>query len=62
MNNLLVLARESDVGAQRVWENGAVVVRLLDIVRDSTSDDELAISAIRILDELVKNHERVSYR
>ena len=33
MNNLLVLCRESNDGAQGVWQNGEIVEKLFDIVR-----------------------------
>lgn len=33
MNNLLVLCRESNDGAQGVWQNGEIIEKLFDIVQ-----------------------------
>lgn len=61
MNNLLVLCRESQVGANGVWLNGDIVQRLMEVINNSNVwDDELALCANRILDELAKQRERVT--
>lgn len=60
MNNLLVLCRESQLAANIVWSNGVIVKRLLEVINHSI-DCELALSAIRILDELAKQSERVNF-
>uniref|UniRef100_A0A914VHH0 Protein unc-45 homolog B n=1 Tax=Plectus sambesii TaxID=2011161 RepID=A0A914VHH0_9BILA len=54
INNLLVLARESQSGAQRVWADGAVVPKLLGIIRNDSSQENV-IAAVRALDELAKD-------
>lgn len=62
MNNLLVLCRESQVGASGVWLNGNIVTRLMEVINNLDDwNDELALCAIRILDELAKQRERVIY-
>jgi hypothetical protein len=61
INNLLVLCRESEDGARRVWQDGLMVNQLLNIAKDKqTWSDEFAINAMRILDELIKKRERVN--
>ena len=63
MTNLLVLARESDAGADRVWADGTIVPKLLKIVRDFKNvDDDTAVTAIRVLDELAKDHKKVGLK
>ncbi|CAI4222179.1 unnamed protein product [Auanema sp. JU1783] len=57
-NNLLVLSRESESGAIRVWNEGRIIAILLRSVEDKKETDEIAITAIRIIDELCKNHKR----
>jgi hypothetical protein len=59
ISNLMVLARESESGAQRVWADGAVVSKLLGIIRNDPSE-EVVVAAVRALDELVKDPTRVS--
>ncbi|KAL3118992.1 hypothetical protein niasHT_003775 [Heterodera trifolii] len=57
MNNLLVLCRDSNSGAMRVWQNGQIVAQLLGVIKGNASDEE-ALCAVRILDELAKSRER----
>ncbi|KAL3103383.1 hypothetical protein niasHS_002569 [Heterodera schachtii] len=57
MNNLLVLCRDSNSGAMRVWQNGQSVAQLLGVIKGNASDEE-ALCAVRILDELAKSRER----
>lgn len=60
MNNLLVLARDSEDGAKKVWQEGAISREFLKVAKDKTNwSDELAITALHILDELIKKRERV---
>jgi hypothetical protein len=59
MNNLLVLCRESNEGALRVWRDGAIVQQLFGIIKNENTTDEEAICAARILSELAKSHEKV---
>ncbi|TKR96832.1 hypothetical protein L596_010794 [Steinernema carpocapsae] len=58
LNNLLVLARDSETGAVSVWQNGVVIARLLRIVEEKSFNDEQAIAAIRVIDELCRSHKR----
>uniref|UniRef100_A0A1I7RKR3 TPR_REGION domain-containing protein n=2 Tax=Bursaphelenchus xylophilus TaxID=6326 RepID=A0A1I7RKR3_BURXY len=59
MNNLLVLARESEDGARKVWQAGMIVNELLNVVKDKENwPEELAILALHVLDELIKKRER----
>lgn len=60
MNNLLVLARDSETGASRVWEDGRIVPTLLQAIDDTTANEEIVVAAARVLDELAKNSSRVS--
>lgn len=60
MNNLLVLCRDSEDGARRVWQEGKILPQLLQVLNDKAAwSDELALCAVRILDELTKRRERV---
>lgn len=60
MDNLIVLCRDSEAGANRVWQEGKIVPELLDVIRDAEKfSDELALRATRVLDELAKKRERV---
>ncbi|CAJ0571281.1 unnamed protein product, partial [Mesorhabditis spiculigera] len=58
MNNLLVLARENESSAARVWNEGKIFPIIKNIYTDKKEDEEVAITAIRVLDELLKNHAR----
>ena len=63
MHNLLVLARDSEEGARRVWQAGLVVQQLLDVARDTERwNDDFAVDTMHILDELLKKRDRVSRR
>uniref|UniRef100_A0A915DQI4 Uncharacterized protein n=1 Tax=Ditylenchus dipsaci TaxID=166011 RepID=A0A915DQI4_9BILA len=58
MNNLLVLCRDSEDGAVKVWQDGKVVSEFLGVLNDKAKwSDELATSAMRILDELAKKEK-----
>jgi hypothetical protein len=60
IHNLLVLSRDSEDGARRVWQAGTIVNQLLSIAKDKeTWSDEFAIDVMHILDELIKKRERV---
>jgi hypothetical protein len=60
MNNLLVLCRESNEGARRVWKDGAIASQLLSVIKDQQDPtDEEALCAVRIFSELTKSRERV---
>lgn len=60
IHNLLVLARDSEDGARRIWQAGLIVNQLLNIAKDKeTWSDEFAVDALHILDELIKKRERV---
>ncbi|VDN01183.1 unnamed protein product [Thelazia callipaeda] len=61
MNNLLVLSRESETGASRVWNNGEIIKTLLKVIDDNSINEDVALTAIRILDELAKNSKRAMY-
>ncbi|KAI1716556.1 myosin-binding striated muscle assembly central domain-containing protein [Ditylenchus destructor] len=59
INNLLVLCRDSEDGASRVWQDGKIVDQLLSVIKEKDKwSDEFALSAIRIMDELAKKRER----
>ncbi|KAI6191741.1 Protein unc-45-like protein B [Aphelenchoides bicaudatus] len=59
IHNLLVLSRDSEDGARRVWQAGMIVNQLLNIAKDKeTWSDEFAIDVMHILDELIKKRER----
>ena len=58
MNNLLVLARDSEEGASRIWQNGKILDTLLGLARNEETPEDFAIGAMRILDELVKKRSR----
>jgi hypothetical protein len=61
IHNLLVLSRESEDGARRVWQAGLIVNQLLSIAKDKdTWSDEFSVDVMHILDELIKKRERVS--
>jgi len=61
MNNLLVLAREN-AGASLIWTSGGVP-KILEVVREECSpgsqQEELAVAAQRVLDELARDEQRV---
>lgn len=59
MNNLLVLARESETGAARVWKDGKIVGTLLKVIDDGSATEGIVVAAARVLDELAKNSKRV---
>lgn len=61
MNNLLVLARDSETGASRVWSEGRILEPLLNIMRDKSVDEELLLAATRVLDEVMKKSDRVRF-
>ncbi|KAK0423976.1 hypothetical protein QR680_008441 [Steinernema hermaphroditum] len=58
LNNLLVLARDSETGAVSVWQNGGVVARLLSVIENDIFNNDHAIAAIRVIDELCRSHKR----
>ncbi|CAI2349049.1 unnamed protein product [Caenorhabditis sp. 36 PRJEB53466] len=58
LNNLLVLCRESESGATAVWNNGAIVPFVLNLVNDKEESEKVVVTAVRILDETIKNHAR----
>ncbi|GMR33986.1 hypothetical protein PMAYCL1PPCAC_04181 [Pristionchus mayeri] len=58
INNLFVLARDSETGAQRVWNEGRIVPFVLSAITTPDTPDEFVISAVRVLDEVCKNHGR----
>ena len=62
MNNLLVLARDSETGAAQVWSDGKIVEPLLKMMTDKSLKEELVIAATRLLDELSKKSDRVGLR
>lgn len=57
-NNLLVLAREGEAGASRIWNVGKGALMLLSVAEDPNQSLEMSVCAIRIVDELLKNHAR----
>lgn len=57
---MLVLCRDSEDGARKVWQDGKIVTELVSIVNNPNEwSDEFALCAVRILDELAKKRERV---
>ncbi|CCD69153.1 UNC-45/Cro1/She4 central domain-containing protein [Caenorhabditis elegans] len=58
LNNLLVLCRESESGATGVWNQGALVPFVLNLINDASENEEVTVTAIRILDETIKNSVR----
>ncbi|KAI6209433.1 Protein unc-45-like protein B [Aphelenchoides besseyi] len=59
MHNLLVLARDSEEGARRVWQDGQTALQLIAMAKDTEKwTDEFAIDGMHILDELLKKRER----
>uniref|UniRef100_A0A7E4W9Q9 UNC45-central domain-containing protein n=1 Tax=Panagrellus redivivus TaxID=6233 RepID=A0A7E4W9Q9_PANRE len=58
LNNLLVLARDNEEGALRIWQNGKIIEAMLSFARNPETPDEFAVSAMRIIDELVKKRSR----
>ncbi|CAO4368105.1 unnamed protein product [Caenorhabditis nigoni] len=58
LNNLLVLCRESESGATSVWNQGAIVPFILNLINDKAENEELIVTGIRILDETLKNNAR----
>uniref|UniRef100_A0A915Q3F6 Protein unc-45 homolog B n=1 Tax=Setaria digitata TaxID=48799 RepID=A0A915Q3F6_9BILA len=61
MNNLLVLSRESETGASRIWNDGKIVEALLKVIDDNSANEAIVVAAARVLDELLKNSSRVMY-
>ncbi|KAK6741990.1 hypothetical protein RB195_009704 [Necator americanus] len=60
-NNLLVLARETEAGAARIWNSSKGVAILLSVAENNNEPLEVSVAAIRILDEILKNHGRALY-
>ncbi|RCN29940.1 tetratricopeptide repeat protein [Ancylostoma caninum] len=60
-NNLLVLARETEAGAARIWNLGKGVPILLSVAENNNEPLEISVAAVRILDEIIKNHGRALY-
>ncbi|KHJ93131.1 hypothetical protein OESDEN_06965 [Oesophagostomum dentatum] len=60
-NNLLVLARETEAGAARIWNVGKGVPILLSVAENNNEPLEISIAAVRILDETLKNHGRALF-
>uniref|UniRef100_A0AC34R7E1 UNC-45/Cro1/She4 central domain-containing protein n=1 Tax=Panagrolaimus sp. JU765 TaxID=591449 RepID=A0AC34R7E1_9BILA len=58
LSNLLVLARESEEGAKRIWQNGKILEVLLELAKNPETSEEFAVSALRIIDELMKKRAR----
>uniref|UniRef100_A0A8R1E4Q9 TPR_REGION domain-containing protein n=1 Tax=Caenorhabditis japonica TaxID=281687 RepID=A0A8R1E4Q9_CAEJA len=58
LNNLLVLCRESESGATGVWNNGAIIPFVMNLINDKAENEDVVITAVRILDETLKNHAR----
>ena len=58
VNNLLVLCRESETGAQMFWDQ-KLLPKLLNLIKTDL-DKEVVVAAVRILDELAKSETRVS--
>lgn len=59
MNNLLVLSRESEAGASRVWNDGKIVEILLKVIDSNLGNEAVVVAAARVMDELAKNSSRV---
>uniref|UniRef100_A0A914RYN6 Syndecan/Neurexin domain-containing protein n=1 Tax=Parascaris equorum TaxID=6256 RepID=A0A914RYN6_PAREQ len=60
MNNLLVLARDSETGALRVWNEGKIIDTVMALIEDKQADDQIVLGAVRVLDEVVKNGKRIT--
>ncbi|XGW02377.1 hypothetical protein V3C99_014424 [Haemonchus contortus] len=60
-NNLLVLSRESDESAANIWQMGKVVPALLVVAEDTNETLEISVCAVRIIDELIKDHGRALF-
>ncbi|CAB3403390.1 unnamed protein product [Caenorhabditis bovis] len=58
MSNLLVLCRESESGATGVWRNGELVPFIFGLINDPNENEEVVVTATRVLDETLKNHAR----
>ncbi|EGT47902.1 hypothetical protein CAEBREN_14621 [Caenorhabditis brenneri] len=58
LNNLLVLCRESETGATQVWNQSSIVSFVLNLINDKNESEELVVTALRILDETIKNNAR----
>jgi len=58
LNNLLVLSRDSEEGAKRIWQNGKILEVLLPLARNPETPEEFAVAALRIIDELAKKRSR----
>ncbi|KAM3728902.1 Protein unc-45 [Dirofilaria immitis] len=61
MNNLLVLSRESETGASRIWNNGKIIEILLKIIDGDSANEAIVVAAVRVLGELMKNSSRAMY-
>lgn len=61
LNNLLVLSRESETGALRVWDDGKIIETLLKMLDSNSTNEAIVVAAARVLDELVKNSSRVIF-
>lgn len=61
MNNLLVLSRESETSASRIWNDGKIIETLMKVIDDSSANEAVVVAAVRVLDELVKNSNRVFF-
>lgn len=59
MTNILVLARDSEEGARRIWQDGKGIEVMLNMVKSKDVPENLALTAVRIIDELIKNRSRV---
>lgn len=60
MTNILVLARDSEDGARRIWQDGKGLETMLNMIKNKDVPENLALTAVRVVDELVKNRARVS--
>ncbi|VDM43851.1 unnamed protein product [Toxocara canis] len=58
INNLLVLARDSETGASRVWNDGKIIDSVMQLIGDKRADEQFVLGAVRVLDEVVKNSKR----
>nr|CDJ88427.1 Tetratricopeptide TPR2 and Tetratricopeptide TPR-1 domain containing protein [Haemonchus contortus] len=61
LNNLLVLSRESEESAAKIWQMGKVVPALLVVAEDTNETLEISVCAVRIIDELIKDHGRALF-
>ncbi|XGW02376.1 hypothetical protein V3C99_014424 [Haemonchus contortus] len=61
LNNLLVLSRESEESAANIWQMGKVVPALLVVAEDTNETLEISVRAVRVVDELIKDHDRALF-